>query len=72
AMEIGGYAWDKAGKIWYITLRDRLRPRSSFQDAANKTFQVAGVMFGAGSKEQLAVKKGWATVGINITTRKSL
>lgn len=66
AMEIGGYAWEKAGRIWYITLRDRLRYRSSFQDAANRTFQTAGVMFGAGSKEQQAVKKGWADVGINV------
>src|SRR5215510_2861601 len=31
AMEIGGYAWEKAGKIWYVTLRDRLRSRSGFQ-----------------------------------------
>ncbi len=64
AMEIGGYAWEKAGKIWYIALRDRLRYNSGFQSAADKTFQVAGVMYGSGSKEQLAVKKGWTGVGI--------
>ena len=23
ATEIGGYAWEKAGRIWYETLRDR-------------------------------------------------
>ena len=64
AMEIGGYAWEKAGKIWYIALRDRLRSNANFQSAADKTYQVAGVMFGAGSAEQLAVKKGWTGVGI--------
>ena len=69
AMEIGGYSWEKTGKIWYITLRDRLRSRSNFQDAANKTYQVAGVMYGSGSKEQLAVKKGWSTVGITVKTK---
>jgi Zn-dependent metalloprotease len=69
AMEIGGYAWEKAGKIWYIALRDLLRPRSNFQDAANKTYQVAGAEFGAGSKEQTAVKKGWSTVGINVKAK---
>ena len=37
AMEIGGYAWEKAGRIWYITLRERLRERSNFQKAANIT-----------------------------------
>ncbi len=69
ALEIGGYAWEKAGKIWYVTLRDRLRASSNFQDAANKTYQVAGVIFGAGSKEQQAVKKGWSTVGITVKTK---
>lgn len=66
AIEIGGNAWEKAGKIWYITLRDRLRPRSDFKDAARKTYQVAGVMFGEESEEQKAVKKGWETVGIGM------
>ncbi|MCX9011622.1 MAG: M4 family metallopeptidase [Candidatus Methanoperedens sp.] len=69
AMEIGGHAWEKAGKIWYIALRDRLRYNSGFQAAANKTFQIAGVMFGTGSEEQNAVKKGWTEVGITPKAR---
>jgi Zn-dependent metalloprotease len=64
AMEIGGYAWEKAGKIWYVTLRDRLRSRSGFQRAANLTFHVAGELFGTGSREQQAVRKGWTEVGL--------
>ena len=64
AVELGGYAWEKAGKIWYIALRDRLGASSNFQDCANLTFQVAGGLFGAGSIEQQAVKKGWAEVGL--------
>ncbi len=70
ALEIGGNAWETAGKIWYATLRDRLRPQSNFLDAANKTYQVAGVIFGAGSKEQAAVKKGWSGVGIKVSSKK--
>jgi Zn-dependent metalloprotease len=66
AMEIGGYAWEKAGQIWYITLRDRLRRNSDFQEAADKTFQVAGELFGAGNAEQQAVRSGWAQVGIQV------
>ncbi len=65
AKEIGGYAWEKAGPIWYITLRDRLQSRSSFEDAARATYQVASELFGASSPEQEAVRKGWLTVGIN-------
>lgn len=70
AKEIGGYAWEKAGRIWYITLRDKLRPRSDFKEAAILTFQVAGELFGVGSLEQQAVGKGWAEVGINIGEEK--
>jgi Zn-dependent metalloprotease len=65
AVELGGYAWEKAGRIWYVTLKDKLTANSKFQDCANLTFQMAGELFGAGSIEQQAVKKGWAEVGLN-------
>jgi len=67
ATELGGYAWEKAGQIWYITLRDKLSSSSQFQDCANLTYQTAEELFGAGSLEQQAVKKGWAEVGITIS-----
>ncbi len=64
ATEIGGNAWEKAGQIWYVTLRDKLQANSSFQDCANLTYSTAGELFGAGSLEQQAVAKGWSEVGI--------
>jgi Zn-dependent metalloprotease len=64
AREIGGYAWEKAGQIWYVTQRDKLSAKSEFQDAANLTFEVAGALYGKGSQEQQAVKTGWQEVGI--------
>jgi Zn-dependent metalloprotease len=70
AQEIGGYAWEKTGKIWYVTLRDRLRENSNFQDAANLTFDVAGSLFGHKGKEQKAVFKAWNSVGINVIVKK--
>jgi Zn-dependent metalloprotease len=70
AIEIGGYAWEKAGQIWYITLRDRLRRDANFQDATNLTYQVAGDLFGAGSREQQAVRNGWAQVGLTVQERR--
>lgn len=66
ALEIGGLAWEKAGRIWYKTLADKLQNTSNFQDAANKTFEAAGELYGTGSLEQLAVQKGWSEVGITI------
>ena len=64
AMELGGYAWEKAGQIWYVTLRDKLSTNSSFQDCANLTYIAAAELYGDGSIEQMAVKKGWAEVGL--------
>jgi Zn-dependent metalloprotease len=67
ATELGGYAWEKAGKIWYNAfLLGRVRSRATFQDAANVTSKVAGELFGIGSSEQKAVKDGWAGVGIKV------
>ena len=66
AFELGGFAWEKAGRIWYKTLTDKLSERSSFQEAADLTFEAAGELFGNGSLEQNAVKTGWAEVGIAI------
>jgi len=70
AQEIGGYAWEKTGKIWYVTLRDRLRENSDFQDAANLTFDVAGSLYGRGSSEQKAIQHAWDKVGIKIKAKK--
>jgi Zn-dependent metalloprotease len=68
AVEMGGFAWEKAGMIWYLTLRDKLTDRATFQDCANLTYQVAASKFGKGSLEQKAVQKGWAEVGIKVGT----
>jgi Zn-dependent metalloprotease len=64
AVEIGGYAWEKAGKIWYIALRDRLRARADFKKAANVTIQIAGELYGVSSNEQKAVQNAWQKVGV--------
>lgn len=66
AIEMGGYAWEKAGLIWYITLRDRLRRNADFQDAADLTFEVAGDLYGTSSAEQNAVQLGWSKVGLTV------
>jgi Zn-dependent metalloprotease len=64
ALELGGYAWEKAGLIWYKTLTDKLQAKSNFQQACDLTFEAAGELFGTNSLEQQAVKKGWSEVGI--------
>jgi len=65
AVALGGFAWEKAGRIWYETLRDaNLRPNANFQRFATLTVNVAGRLYAVGSAEQLAVRQAWAGVGI--------
>lgn len=70
AMEIGGNAWEKAGRIWYIALRDKLQATSDFQAAASLTYGVAADLYGTGSLEHQAVQKGWSEVGISVEGEK--
>ena len=65
ARELGGFAWEQAGLIWYRSLL-QLWETAQFQDCANVTTQVAGTLFGADSKQQKAVKSAWSEVGINV------
>ena len=64
ATAIGGNAWEKAGNVWYVTLRDRLRPRSDFKNAANLTVAVAKELYGPRGAVAKAVADAWAEVGV--------
>jgi|SRR6266850_434203 len=65
ATNIGGYAWQKAGLVWYETNRSpALRPFTLFATFANLTITVAGQLFGAGGTEQKAIEDAWQQVGV--------
>lgn len=65
ATSIGGYAWEKAGKIWYDTLLDHnLKPSANFSRFAQLTIAHAGVLYGANGIEQKAVQDAWRQVGV--------
>ena len=65
AINIGGYAWDVAGNIWYKTLLDsRLTTGAQFQDFANLTANNAFTLYGA--SVQSAVIQAWHDVGIDV------
>jgi Zn-dependent metalloprotease len=66
AVAMGGFAWEKAGLIWYRAMRDRFTASTNFQNAADMTFAVAGDIYGQGSQEQQSVKYGWDGVGITV------
>ncbi len=58
---MGGYAWEKAGQIWYGALTDteNLKSNATFSDARKLTIKVATQLFGTRSAEVQAVKAGW-------------
>ncbi|MEO8431814.1 MAG: M4 family metallopeptidase [Acidobacteriota bacterium] len=66
ATAIGGPAWEKAGMIWYVALKDRLRHGSDFAEAARLTAAVAAELHGTGSSEAEAVRGAWNAVGLGV------
>ena len=66
ALRLGGNAWEKAGRIWYETLCNRMNTRSNFQACANATHDVARQLYGLDSVEQRAVREAWDAVGIKV------
>jgi Zn-dependent metalloprotease len=63
ASKIGGFAWEKAGKIWYQTLRS-IHAKADFAEFASQTLAEAEKLFGKNSKEWGAVKDAWQEVGV--------
>lgn len=67
AIELGGFAWEGAGRIWYDVLTSgRLRTNSDFRHFARETVRVAHERHGPISREARAVEGGWAAVGLAV------
>jgi Zn-dependent metalloprotease len=66
AVGIGGFAWEKAGHIWYESLKAST-PDTQFQDFADTTFFKADQLYGAGGAEQQAIASAWSEVGVKIS-----
>ena len=62
ATALGGYAWNKAGHIWYRTML-ALNQTSDFEEMVEMTVQNAVTLYGSGSTEEKAVTKAWQKVG---------
>jgi Zn-dependent metalloprotease len=67
---LGGHAWERAGRIWYETLRDpQLRTNAGFARFARLTLGCAARLYGAGSLEEEAVRDAWRQVGVQAAAR---
>jgi Zn-dependent metalloprotease len=65
ATALGGHAWERAGRIWYETLRDRrLRKTATFAQFARATLLNAEHWFGADVRKDVAA--AWAEVGVKV------
>jgi Zn-dependent metalloprotease len=64
AKAIGGHSWEKAGKIWYVTLTERLTGNADFVKCATETVSVARDLFPEDSSIAAKVAKAWADVGV--------
>ncbi len=61
ALELGGYAWETVGQVWYDVLTGDIRADCDFATFAALTIKAAGEVDEATAA---AVTKGWATVGV--------
>lgn len=63
-LEVGGFSWEKMGRIWYDVASRKLWAEATFQDFANITTSVAAEMYGSSSYEHKAVAGAWKQVGL--------
>jgi Zn-dependent metalloprotease len=67
AVDLGGYAWERAGLIWYEAVRDpATTSRSTFTPFARTTVAAAQRLYGHGSDEEDAVRDAWNGVGVQV------
>lgn len=67
ATTLGGRAWERAGRIWYLTLTGGdLAADSDFAAFAAATLATAVAEYGGDSAEADAVRVGWSGVGVTI------
>ncbi|MFF6777473.1 M4 family metallopeptidase [Streptomyces sp. NPDC012637] len=64
ATELGGFAWERAGRIWYdVMTGGTLTEEARFSEFARATVASARKLFGDGD-ELAAVLKAWSLVGV--------
>jgi Zn-dependent metalloprotease len=64
AKAIGGHAWEVAGKIWYVTLTERLTASADFAKCAAETVSVSRDLFPTDLSIAAHVAQAWLDVGV--------
>ncbi len=65
AMELGGYAWERAGRIWYDAIvSGQIAATYTFPEFATLTLAAAEARYGVGSAEVTATANAWRETGV--------
>ncbi len=64
ATSLGGYAWERAGQIWFDTITGDIRADCDFATFARLTLAAATTRYGPRSCEADAVREAWAAIGL--------
>ncbi|KAH6900680.1 hypothetical protein B0T10DRAFT_534948 [Thelonectria olida] len=65
SVAFGGYSWEKAGKIWWETMKSgKIAPKAQFKHFADITIETAEGLFDKEAAE--IVRKAWTDVGIQL------
>lgn len=67
AKEVGGFSWEKVGRVWYRILlepRDKIPMRCDFKQFAELTLEVASRIFSNDLLVRKAINNAWVAVGV--------
>ncbi len=62
AIELGGHAWDRAGRIWFQALTQAASPHTTFAHFARETVEAAEALFDTTIARK--VEHAWHLVGV--------
>lgn len=63
SIAFGGYSWEKAGKIWWETMKSgKVTPRCTFKEFADVTVDTGKELFGEEAAKKM--RKAWEDVGV--------
>jgi Zn-dependent metalloprotease len=64
AKAIGGRSWEVTGRIWYVTLTERLTSSADFEKCARETVSVARDLYPADPSVAARIAQAWIDVGV--------
>ena len=72
ATALGGFAWERAGRVWYEAMRDPgVSGKAGFRRFARATVEAAARLYGESSEEVEGVRTGWGAVGVKPSQPKA-